>query len=395
MVLYTCRGCNKPIPAENARVRCQTCADYNLCANCFLVGQITVPHAAIHQTTLFKLSGYVEGTAAGASLSQLSRIQQQQQQVQQQGRPSPFGQQGSGMGGGGGMMGQTAQTMPMSMPSIPGMPFATAAPPMQASGTGQYGLPQQSTGYSGYSGVAAQQGMNSMATGLAGGLNRAPTGGAWQTFFNQSDWTPTQSFTSLAQAFFTHLDTNRTGYLTPEQYSAFLDSCGYPPTQNTWRNALNSVHPYSTSPREMEADAALKRAYDSFGIEHQIGQRSNSGMSYGNTMGSVNTPMPLITLNGFVKLTGYEVLFDPTKGHADLNRGMKNLGLPLGRERGEIPRWVLPEGAPQGILQRAQQVQRQATQQSGGPLQMGGTVGNQGMNVGSGGPMYQVRLGYR
>jgi hypothetical protein len=322
----------------------------------------------VHQTTLYKTSGYVEGAAAGATLSQLQQVRQ-----------SPFGPQGG-----------AAQAPPMSMPSIPGMPFATAPAPVLAGAGGGFG-PQQ-TGYGGYSGPGTQGGM--MQTGMAG-VGGTPAGGGWQNFFNQGDWTPAQSFTSLAQAFFMHLDTNKTGYLTPEQYSAFLDACGYPPSQNTWRNAANTANPYSGVSRESQADTALKRAYESFGIEHQLGTRSHSSVAFDNRMNPASAPMPLITLNGFTKLTGYEVLFDPAKGHADLNRAMKNLGLSLGRERGEIPRWVLPETAPPGILQRAQQVQRQATQQqTGGPLQVGGFGAPQGMNVG-GGMYYGQQPAYR
>jgi hypothetical protein len=172
------------------------------------------------------------------------------------------------------------------------------------------------------------------------------------------------------QAFFSHFD-NRSGYITPEAYTAFLTACGNPDSQNTWKNAFNSANPALGGSRESQADAALKRAFDSFGVEHHLLTRPPSGPFANNPPNG----MPVLTLNGFITITTFETLFDPNKGHSDLNRAMRALNLQILREKGELPRWTLPESAPQQIVQRVQEIQRNATGQAAAMYNMG-VMGN-------------------
>jgi hypothetical protein len=58
MSLYFCNGCTEPIPAQKARVQCQECRDYDLCANCAILGTITGVHLGSHRTTLHRTSGF-------------------------------------------------------------------------------------------------------------------------------------------------------------------------------------------------------------------------------------------------------------------------------------------------------------------------------------------------
>jgi hypothetical protein len=51
-------------------------------------------------------------------------------------------------------------------------------------------------------------------------------------FFDQSTLQPTASFMSLMTAIFERLDSNRTGFVTPEVYSGLLDVIGTPLSNN-------------------------------------------------------------------------------------------------------------------------------------------------------------------
>ena len=72
-------------------------------------------------------------------------------------------------------------------------------------------------------------------------LQQQPNSG-WQLFFNPHNWSPAPSFIELISAIFAHLDTSCVGYLTPEAYSAYLDTAGYPTVENIWKNALPPAH---------------------------------------------------------------------------------------------------------------------------------------------------------
>jgi hypothetical protein len=58
MSLYFCNGCTELIPAQKARVQCQECHNYDLCANCAILGTITGVHLSSHRTALHRTSGF-------------------------------------------------------------------------------------------------------------------------------------------------------------------------------------------------------------------------------------------------------------------------------------------------------------------------------------------------
>jgi hypothetical protein len=57
---YTCYGCTEQIPPAKARIHCEICPNYDLCANCFVVGQATRNYAPYHPTILAGPAVYSE-----------------------------------------------------------------------------------------------------------------------------------------------------------------------------------------------------------------------------------------------------------------------------------------------------------------------------------------------
>jgi Zinc finger, ZZ type len=290
MSLFKCDGCNLHISPEKPRLHCAQCPDYDLCANCFVLGTVTGAHLVQHQTNLIRASGHCSEAAAAACPTSASGHPPQQSPVQIQ--------------------------------------------------------PQQPPG---------QQG--------------------WQILFDPStNYKPSRSFIDLMKALFTHLDTGRTGFLVPEAYAAFGDANGCPPAQNIWKNAFHQAY---GSNREGQADVALKTAYDTFGIEHRLGQRpqqhqrqQSSGSSLGNMFKSTASsmmgaaaptgPMPLLTLRGFIDITGIEVCYDPNRGMSGLNQALRAYQLAIWRERGDLPRWAFPDRPVQAVVDRVKSASMQS-----------------------------------
>ncbi|KAH8900190.1 hypothetical protein GQ53DRAFT_869566 [Thozetella sp. PMI_491] len=171
----------------------------------------------------------------------------------------------------------------------------------------------------------------------------------WQPLFNGTTWTPNHDYVSLAQNIFAHLDPSHTGYLTPEAYSSLLDLLGVTGPRNVWRFAYQSAF---GSNREGQADHALKQVYDMFHIEYVLHPRQSSQgqsqSSLSNLVGLVGgalptSQMPLLTLRGFIDLATLDALSNPSKAVGDLNRVMQTYQLPIWREKGDLPRWALPD----------------------------------------------------
>ena len=57
MSLYRCDGCTEPIPPNKVRMHCQQCPDYDLCADCVVLGAVTGSHHGSRATTLDSLTG--------------------------------------------------------------------------------------------------------------------------------------------------------------------------------------------------------------------------------------------------------------------------------------------------------------------------------------------------
>ena len=59
MSLYQCDGCQDAIPAQKARVHCQSCPGYyDLCASCFITGVTSQNHVPGHRMVTYRTSGF-------------------------------------------------------------------------------------------------------------------------------------------------------------------------------------------------------------------------------------------------------------------------------------------------------------------------------------------------
>jgi hypothetical protein len=77
-----------------------------------------------------------------------------------------------------------------------------------------------------------------------------------------------------------------------------------------------------------------------------------------------STQMPLLTLSGFTEFCKIEALSDPDAARNHFNIVIRHYDLAIWRERGEIPRWVLPPNPVPQMLERIAQVQARALGQA-------------------------------
>ncbi|KAJ7763780.1 hypothetical protein B0H16DRAFT_1687836 [Mycena metata] len=205
---------------------------------------------------------------------------------------------------------------------------------------------------------------------------------AWGPFFD-ADMTPTPVFIQFMDAVFSYLDSGRTNSLAPEIYSRFLINQGYVGQTNIWN--FNLVAAFGKT-REEVADAALKRAYDLFGIQHSLRPRVRTpppdvktqlksvGASFARAV-TPSTPgssmMPLLTRQGFLKITAIEALCDPGRHWGGLAHIVKMYDLPEVHGWGELPRSVLPEQPDPRMLARIMRVQGGAREPAHGKSRTG------------------------
>lgn len=173
---FICNGCREQILPQKARFHCQTCPDYDFCANCYVVGQVSGNHSSLHPTALLKNSGLRNRSSKSEANATLAP--------------------------GKGQSSSTSQGANL------------ANPQQQPSSSGQSSSNQ-----------SQPTGRQAPVTGH----NTAPP--AWGPLYNP-DSTPTPLFVSVIEQIFSRLDLSRTGYLTPEAYSAFQDAQGCAPNLN-------------------------------------------------------------------------------------------------------------------------------------------------------------------
>ncbi|KAJ7625969.1 hypothetical protein FB45DRAFT_922745 [Roridomyces roridus] len=203
------------------------------------------------------------------------------------------------------------------------------------------------------------------ASSVNGGTHRPPDG--WAPLF-YADMSHTPGYATLMNTIFAHSDTARSGLLSPEGYSRLLDDMGYTTQQNIWKNNLRITIPGQS--RESGADDILKRAYDSFGVEHVVQSRSGAASS-NNTFklfsggGFSSSSMPLLTPRGLAQIIAIELLSDPSSSHPRLARVLHTYGIdgiePY-RRWGALPREVLPPVPDPRMLARLGGAQVQSVQ---------------------------------
>ena len=287
MSLYNCVACSESISATKARIQCQNCTSYDLCASCFVVGKTSLAHQISHDTVLFTNSGhnfatisklkqpsapianplirrrpliapptlpprptssiYTSGTSSASQsvrpipqqAASQSSIYQLGQQYQQAPPPPPsvtHSQTPSYQ------TDATTQYVPkspdhqavpntVSTPKLPENPYAN--PPDSANViTHPSAQPLLRTPP-----LAENPYANPPQVSSSGGNVYPPRSpqisGAtrqWQAL--QSSGNPTPFCRSMLSAVFERVDAQRTGLLSPEQYSAFLDVQQYRVEEN-------------------------------------------------------------------------------------------------------------------------------------------------------------------
>lgn len=192
MALFICDGCSRSIPKHGARIHCQLCNNFDLCANCFVIGKIPGSHTTYHPTILFRTSGSADqvptaGTAQSQPTTTASISPQLTTTTLTDSHPTP---------------GQTCQAPSMLPPVHP---------------VNQTSLPSYE--------VADNPTPIFQPTTL---MPFQTSSKSWVPFFNSSNWTPTACFTTLCEQIFRHLDLTGSGVITPEMYSSLLENGGYP-----------------------------------------------------------------------------------------------------------------------------------------------------------------------
>ncbi|RHZ52693.1 hypothetical protein CDV55_102385 [Aspergillus turcosus] len=185
---------------------------------------------------------------------------------------------------------------------------------------------------------------------------------------------PSASLTRLIEELFIHLDPQRTGYLSPEAISEYIDACGAPPSHNVWKTsrAKNSQYGYDMADRELAdhftaygVDFALRPrtppptpvnspldplSYLPPAISAFMPAQSTSTSTPANSLSGGQKPM--LSSRGWMDLTICSVLLNPSAACGQLNRAMQAFQLAVWREWGDIPRDMLPLAPYQPEVER-------------------------------------------
>ncbi|KAF5553488.1 hypothetical protein FMEXI_2405 [Fusarium mexicanum] len=147
----------------------------------------------------------------------------------------------------------------------------------------------------------------------------------WYEHFFYTNGKPTPIFEAMMWQFFSRLDPQNTGSITPEAFSNFLDA--------QWKYAAEDV-----------ADAEFLWTLEGFEFDHKkvVRNPANMQMPYGG--------MPLLTFMGFTDYMAVEFAGDPDDHLGDINAALRYYG--VWPERGPVPRYVLPPTCPPEVTRR-------------------------------------------
>ncbi|ORY56074.1 uncharacterized protein BCR38DRAFT_322464, partial [Pseudomassariella vexata] len=150
-------------------------------------------------------------------------------------------------------------------------------------------------------------------------LSNASQPSQWTPLFHP-DGTPTPLFEALTADIWKHLDSGRTGHITPEVFSAFLDVQGFLLENNTWKanHKPNTLGMYTA---EDIADFKLKAACEAWSFDHTVVVRSpgRPQLPYGG--------MPLLSLRGLTDMMAVEYAADPDQSTQWLNAALRYYGV--------------------------------------------------------------------
>ncbi|KAL4866102.1 hypothetical protein BDV12DRAFT_139842 [Aspergillus spectabilis] len=339
MSLYKCVSCNDQIQPTKPRLSCATCMPrMTLCANCYVVQNYSPQHQddVSHPISLYAHSGFLPVPPPPPPRTQSIRgpngpprrrpISAAYNEVPPRKPPRPTNPE---------VRGEVEEES---------VPFAPQSPPPVS----QY--EQQNT----------EQPRP----------QHQPTG--WTPLFDQG-MKPTPSFVRLIEELFQHLDPQRTGLISPEAYTEYLDACGAPPNQNIWKASRTRTpeYGYDIADRELAdhftayaADFALRpRTPPTTPVNSPLDPLSYLPPDQRATMARFMPPpkastflsggqKPMLTLQGWTHLTVLSVLLDPSSSWIQINRVIRTFRIPVWTEWGDIPRDMLPLSPHQPEMER-------------------------------------------
>ncbi|KAL4909503.1 hypothetical protein BDW74DRAFT_82805 [Aspergillus multicolor] len=166
-----------------------------------------------------------------------------------------------------------------------------------------------------------------------------PTARGWTPLLTE-DMKASPTFVRMLEEFFEHLDPQRTGFLSPEVYSQYLEACGAPANHNIWR--------YSHTKSGIDiADRELTDHFTAYSIDFTLRPRTpTQRTSLSRFMSQIPSisggRKPMLSLRGFSELAVTSVLLNPSSAWSQLNRVVKAYRIPAWAEWGELPRDMLP-----------------------------------------------------
>ncbi|KAJ3157267.1 hypothetical protein HDU89_002679 [Geranomyces variabilis] len=163
----------------------------------------------------------------------------------------------------------------------------------------------------------------------------------WTENFFYTNGRRTPAFEALIKAFFTKLDTQGTGFITPEQYSEFLDALQYLTEWNAWKRNLTAAWVYTA---QDVADAELKAVFEGFYFDHKVAVRDPASQL------PPGGGMPLLSLEGLTDHMALEWASAPHDHLHGVNLALRHYG--IWPERVPIPRHLFPATCPPQLQAR-------------------------------------------
>ncbi|RKF74331.1 hypothetical protein GcM1_240115 [Golovinomyces cichoracearum] len=341
--LYTCNGCGDLIKKKRARISCNVCVDFNLCSNCYVINYFSKPHIKSHASTIIRESGQITCSKVKSNPSPHLEISEKISvpPVEKQRKYSEIPTANWG-----------ALWNVMKAPLVKRDVASTKTlDKIEASDFQQARLRNNST-----SPLSSSPGLTLSQLVVEGQTQDVESPGPiyfcpdqWEPFFGD-DNSPSSIFVALMSSIFNRLDEKRTGYLTPETYSEFLDIQGYPLQANIWKMALAKAA--GASSKDI-ADLELGLYFSQHSISHILIARpaepkKTKAHSKKLSNSAINEKMPLLLRQGFIDICAYDYLVDPSLAYQYLINVLQELK--VWKELGDLPRSTLPTSPKIQIL---------------------------------------------
>ncbi|KAL6236666.1 hypothetical protein BDW75DRAFT_229317 [Aspergillus navahoensis] len=178
-----------------------------------------------------------------------------------------------------------------------------------------------------------------------------PTARGWTPLLTE-EMKPSPSFTRMMEELFQHLDPQRTGLLSPEVYSQYIEACGAPANHNIYRELTDHFTAYSVDftlhPRTPPSTPSPLNPLSYL----PPSQRATLSPFMPQIPSVSGGQKPMLSLRGFTELSHISVLLNPSPAWGQLSRVIKAYRIPVWLEWGDLPRDMLPLGPYQPEVER-------------------------------------------